>query len=57
MHGEHTEGVDHVYDISNKRRLGLTEYQAVCEMYIGVKHVINAELTLQDCYYSSKPKS
>ena len=54
MYGDHTEGIDDVYDISNKRRLGLTEYQAVCEMYFGVKHVIDAELNMQDCYKSSK---
>ena len=28
-HGEHTETNDHIYDISNKRRLGLSEVQLV----------------------------
>lgn len=25
IHGEHSESSDHTYDISNKRRLGLSE--------------------------------
>lgn len=29
IHGEHSESADHVYDISNKRRLGLSEVQLV----------------------------
>jgi len=37
IHGEHTESEGGVYDISNKRRLGLTEYQAVTEMVRGVQ--------------------
>ncbi|KAL1467573.1 hypothetical protein MTO96_042073, partial [Rhipicephalus appendiculatus] len=32
-----------VYDISNKRRLGLTEYQAVREMQDGVLELIKLE--------------
>lgn len=32
--GEHTEAVGGVYDISNRRRLGLTEYQAVKVQYL-----------------------
>lgn len=43
IHGEHTESVGGVYDISNKRRLGLTEYQAMQEMYNGIKQIIEAE--------------
>lgn len=46
IHGEHTESVGGVYDISNKRRLGLTEYQAILEMYNGVKAVISKEKEL-----------
>nr|BAB41096.1 arginine kinase [Cellana grata] len=37
IHGEHTESVGGVYDISNKRRLGLTEIQALQEMRTGVE--------------------
>ncbi|CAH1773230.1 unnamed protein product [Owenia fusiformis] len=47
IHGEHTESVGGVYDISNKRRLGLTEYQAVKEMADGVMKVIEMEKKLE----------
>ena len=47
IHGEHTESEGGVYDISNKRRLGLTELQAVTEMYNGVKEIIKMEKDLQ----------
>ncbi|KAK7494536.1 hypothetical protein BaRGS_00014189, partial [Batillaria attramentaria] len=43
IHGEHTESVGGVYDISNKRRLGLTEYEAIQEMRKGVEAVIAEE--------------
>lgn len=46
MHGEHTESVGGVYDISNKRRLGLTEFQAVQEMRKGVEACIHEEKKL-----------
>jgi len=46
IHGEHTESVGGVYDISNKRRLGLTEYQALMEMKTGVEAVIAEEKKL-----------
>ncbi|KAL8610022.1 hypothetical protein ACOMHN_045420 [Nucella lapillus] len=46
IHGEHTESVGGVYDISNKRRLGLTEYQAIMEMKEGVEAVIKKEKEL-----------
>lgn len=41
--GEHTESEDSFYDISNRRRLGLTEYEAVKEMYDGIKEMIQME--------------
>merc|ERR1711970_940220 len=41
--GEHTESVGGVYDISNKRRMGLTEFQAVKEMQDGILEIIKAE--------------
>jgi len=47
IHGEHTESVGGVYDISNKRRLGLTEFEALKEMENGVKEVIKIEKELQ----------
>lgn len=44
--GEHTEAVGGIYDISNKRRLGLTEYQAVKEMFDGISELIKIEQSL-----------
>lgn len=44
--GEHTEAEGGIYDISNKRRMGLTEYQAVKEMYDGIAELIKIEKTL-----------
>ncbi|XP_062591518.1 taurocyamine kinase-like [Saccostrea cucullata] len=46
IHGEHTESVGGVYDISNKRRLGLTEFQAMQEMYNGIKQIIEADIII-----------
>lgn len=43
IHGEHSESAGGVYDISNKARLGLTEFEAVKQMYDGVKHLIELE--------------
>uniref|UniRef100_A0A0K0FDC1 arginine kinase n=1 Tax=Strongyloides venezuelensis TaxID=75913 RepID=A0A0K0FDC1_STRVS len=43
IHGEHSESEGGIYDISNKARLGLTEYQAVKQMYDGVKELIKME--------------
>jgi len=45
-HGEHTETDDHVYDISNLRRLGRSEVELVQDMYNGVKAMINREKSL-----------
>lgn len=45
-HGEHTETDDHVYDISNMRRLGRSEVDLVQDMYNGVKAMIQKEKTL-----------
>ena len=46
-HGEHTETNDHVYDISNKRRLGRSEVDLVQDMYNGVKAMIQKELEIK----------
>ena len=43
IHGEHSESKGGVFDISNKARLGLSEYQAVKQMYDGVKKLIEME--------------
>ena len=46
IHGEHSESEGGVYDISNKRRLGVTEVQCVQDMYDGVVALIAEEKTL-----------
>jgi len=46
IHGEHSESEGGIYDISNRRRLGITEVQAVQDMYDGVVALIQAEKTL-----------
>lgn len=43
IHGEHSETEGGVYDISNKARLGISEYTAVKHMYDGVKRLIELE--------------
>uniref|UniRef100_A0A7E4V5H0 arginine kinase n=1 Tax=Panagrellus redivivus TaxID=6233 RepID=A0A7E4V5H0_PANRE len=43
IHGEHSESEGGVFDISNKQRLGISEYQAVRQMYDGVKKLIELE--------------
>ena len=45
-HGEHTETDDHIYDISNRRRLGFSEASLVQDMYDGVAVMIEEELKL-----------
>ena len=41
--GEHSQSKDGIYDISNKRRLGVTEIQCVQDMYNGIVALIEAE--------------
>lgn len=41
--GEHTDSEGGILDISNKRRLGLTEYDALKEMYDGITEIIRHE--------------
>lgn len=41
--GEHSESEDGVYDVSNKRRLGLTEYEVIKEMFDGVNAIAKME--------------
>jgi creatine kinase/arginine kinase len=47
IHGEHSESEGGVYDISNRRRLGITEVEAVQDMYNGVVALIAAEKALR----------
>ena len=44
--GEHSEAVGGLYDVSNRERMGLTEFQAVKKMYDGVKELIRMESEL-----------
>lgn len=46
IHGEHSESEGGVYDISNKRRLGVTEVECVQEMVDGVVALIAKEKAL-----------
>ena len=46
IHGEHSQSEGGIYDISNRRRLGITEVQAVQDMYDGVVALIEAEKEL-----------
>jgi len=46
IHGEHSQSEGGVYDISNRRRLGITEVEAVQDMYNGVVALIRAEKAL-----------
>lgn len=46
--GEHTEAADWVYDISNKRRLGLSEFDTVKEMASGIEEIIRLEQELEE---------
>ena len=46
INGEHSDSEGGVYDISNLRRLGITEVEAVEDMYNGVVALIKAEKEL-----------
>lgn len=46
IHGEHSESEGAVFDISNRRRLGVTEVECVQDMHNGVAALIAAEKSL-----------
>ena len=46
IHGEHSESEAGIFDISNRRRLGVTEVECVQDMYDGVAALIAAEKEL-----------
>ncbi|KAI3420986.1 hypothetical protein GPALN_014613 [Globodera pallida] len=48
LQGETDEAVGGDYDISNKRRLGLTEFEAVKLMHTEVQHLISLETQAQE---------
>jgi len=52
IHGEHSESAGGIYDISNKRRLGISELECVQNMYDGVAALIEWEKKLE----SEQPK-
>ena len=43
IHGEHSQSQEGIFDISNRRRLGITEVEAVQDMIDGVQALIEAE--------------
>jgi len=47
INGEHSESKEGIYDISNRRRLGVTEVQAVQDMIDGVAILIETEKELE----------
>tara|TARA_R110001583_G_scaffold72596_3_gene203081 strand:+ start:5562 stop:6599 length:1038 start_codon:yes stop_codon:yes gene_type:complete len=46
LHGEHSESEGDIYDVSNSRRLGVTEVQCVQDLYTGVVALIAKEKQL-----------
>ncbi len=46
MHGEHTASEGSIFDVSNRRRLGVTEVECVQDMYDGIVVLIKIEQTL-----------
>ena len=46
IHGEHSKSQSGIYDISNRRRLGISEVECVQDMYKGVKELILAQKAL-----------
>ena len=47
IHGEHSKSQSGIYDISNRRRLGISEVECVQDMYKGVKELILAQKALR----------
>ncbi len=47
LHGEHSDSEGHVYDISNRRRLGVTEVECVQDLYNGVVALMAREQLLE----------
>ena len=46
VHGEHSQSEGDIYDLSNRRRLGVTEVQCVQDLYAGVVALIAKEKEL-----------
>ncbi len=47
VHGEHSESEGGVYDISNRRRLGVTEVEGVQTLCDGIEELLKLELALE----------
>merc|ERR1712151_441685 len=47
VHGEHSESKGGIYDVSNKRRLGISEWDGVKDLISGCKELIESEKKLQ----------
>lgn len=48
VHGEHSESKNGIFDISNRRRLGVTEVESVQMLYDGIVALIQKERTLAE---------
>jgi len=46
IHGEHSKSEEGIFDVSNKRRLGVSEVECVQDLIDGVRALIEAEKTL-----------
>ena len=44
IHGEHTESIGGVYDISNKIRIGRTEWDLINTMWSGIRKILDVEM-------------
>ncbi|XP_064105292.1 arginine kinase-like [Macrobrachium nipponense] len=55
--GEHSEAEDYVFDISNRRRLGITEIEALKEMCNGIKEIIQLESRMEEGSSQSRKQS
>ena len=47
IHGEHSESADHIYDISNKQRLGRSEIELLADMHKGVRALLRMERSIE----------
>ena len=47
IHGEHSESEGGVYDISNKRRLGISEVDCIKLLYAGTAELLGLEKNLE----------
>lgn len=47
IHGEHTDNEGDIFDISNRRRLGISEVRCIQDLHAGVSALIEQEKTLK----------